>query len=376
MIDRALRLMLWSDTYWPNIGGIEVLSEQLVQNLVARGVEVVVVTSNQTDVSRDIEMHRGAAVHRFPFRDALSGARSDLWKSIIQDVSALKSRFRPDIVHVNVPAPSTIFHMLTMKSSDAKTVTAVHTDFPRSAKGSDSLTRRMLLAGAWTTANSYAMLTAARSIAPEIISRSSVIYNGLQRPDTKPSRLSVEPPVIVCVARLVHKKGVDVALRAFAVVRRTCPDARLIIAGDGPERQNLRVLSAELALEDAVEFRGWVEPAAIAAVMNEASQTWVPSRQTEPFGNVAVEAMQMGRPVIVTDMGGLPEVVEDGVSGIVIPADDPAALAAASLALLEGFARAEAMGIAGRTRAEKMFSIERYADDHEQLYRHLSAEHK
>ena len=376
MIDRGLRLIWWSDTYWPSIGGIEVLGEQLLRRLVQRGIDVVVVTSCHADVAAAVESRDGVEVHRFPFHEALTTRKSDLWGSIASDVRALEERFNPDVIHVNLPAPSTIFHMLTAKSSRARTVASIQTEFPQSATGSTSLTSRMLLESAWTTANSRAMLNAALAIAPGIVDRSSVIYNGLLEPATESSPLNFDPPVIACVARLVHKKGIDIALHAFAVIRKARPRARLIVAGDGPELETLCGLASELGLAEAVEFRGWVAPTAIAKIMNEASQVWVPSRRTEPFGNVTVEAMQMGRPVIVTDLGGLPEVVEDGVSGVVIPPEDPAALAEASLALFNDVARARLMGAAGKKRAYEMFSLERYASDYENLYRHLAADHQ
>ncbi len=371
LVSGPVRLIWWSDTYWPRIGGIEVLGAQSLPRLGERGFEVVVVTSQHDNTTRADEMHDGVSIRRFPFHKALRMGRRDLWTSIIHDIHTLKIQFRPHVVHINAPSPSSMFHLLTEKGSGWKTVTAIHTSFPESSKEDESLTRRLLGQSAWVVANSLAMLNDSLRIAPEISGRSSVIYNGVEDPGLKSSALSFDPPVIVCIARLVRKKGIDVAIRAFSMVHQKQPHVRMVIAGDGPGREHLEALAAELGLSEAIDFRGWVEPEKIATLIDEATQVWVPSRATEPFGLVAVEAMQMARPVIVTDQGGLPEVVENERSGFVIAADDAPALAMAGLRILAQPELAEEMGKAGRERARKLFGMESHVDQYENLYRRI-----
>jgi glycogen(starch) synthase len=105
--------------------------------------------------------------------------------------------------------------------------------------------------------------------------------------------------------------------------------------------------------------------------MNSATLALVPSRWREAFGLVALQAMQMARPVVASDMGGLPEVVAHGETGLVVPKEDPAAVAQAVVQLLENRRLAEEMGAAGRRRAEKLFSFDRYVQEYESLYRKL-----
>jgi glycosyltransferase involved in cell wall biosynthesis len=288
-------------------------------------------------------------------------------------IHGLKSEFQPDVVHLNFPSPSCMFHLLTEKAWRAPTIAAIHSAFPPQARTLETLTRRMLGASAWVTANSQATLRDALSFAPEITQRASVVYNGLPGPQCEPSPLSFDPPVIACVARLVEGKGIDIALRALAIARRRIPGVKMLIAGDGPEADKLHALAHEIEVSDSVEFMGWVDPAAIAKVIDSATLVLVPSRHAESFGIVAVEAMQMARPVIVTDRGGLPEVVDDGETGFVVPADDADALAQAASRILENPPLARKLGEAGKTRAEKCFGIERCTDEHEALYRRLAS---
>lgn len=191
-----------------------------------------------------------------------------------------------------------------------------------------------------------------------------IVHYGIV-PGPPPTDPPAEPRLAI-VGRLIPIKGHDVLLAALARVREELPEATLEIAGDGPFDAELRATVARLGLTDAVSFLGRVSPA--APVFERAAVVVVPSRG-EGFGMVALEAMERGRAVVASDVGGLPEIVEDGVSGLVVPPDDPDVLAAALLELLRDPARAAALGAAGRDRALAAFSQDRCTDRVEELYR-------
>jgi glycosyltransferase involved in cell wall biosynthesis len=191
-----------------------------------------------------------------------------------------------------------------------------------------------------------------------------IVHYGIV-PGPPPAGPPAEPRLAI-VGRLIPIKGHDVLLAALARVREELPQATLEIAGDGPLDAELRATVAQLGLTDAVSFLGRVAPA--APVFERAAVVVVPSRG-EGFGMVALEAMERGRAVVASDVGGLPEIVEDGVTGIVVQPDDAEALAAALLELLRDPARAAAMGAAGRDRALAAFSQDRCTDRVEELYR-------
>jgi len=173
-------------------------------------------------------------------------------------------------------------------------------------------------------------------------------------------------PRLLCVGRLVPIKGHETLLRAFAEARVSVPGLELELAGEGPLRNELEQLSHELGLDSAVRFLGRVSP--VAPAYERAAVVVVPSLG-EGFGMSALEASERARPVIASDVGGLPEIVDDGRTGRLVPRDDHAALAAAIVELATDGERARELGRAGRERALSEFSLERCADRTDALYR-------
>ncbi len=171
---------------------------------------------------------------------------------------------------------------------------------------------------------------------------------------------------LLCVGRLVPVKGIETLLQAFAVALREQPDLTLDIAGDGPLRGELESLAADLGLGHSVRFLGRVDGA--SAKMEQAAAVVIPSLG-EGFGMVALEAAERGRPVIASAVGGLPEIVDDGRTGALVPRGDVPALAAAMVDLVRDPSRAAAFGRAARERALAEFSLARCADRTDALYR-------
>ncbi|MGD1861211.1 MAG: glycosyltransferase family 4 protein [Leptolyngbyaceae cyanobacterium] len=169
-------------------------------------------------------------------------------------------------------------------------------------------------------------------------------------------------PLVVFAGRLVWEKGIDVLIAAFVQVHQRCPAARLMIAGDGPERDRLQAQVQRLGLADVVALPGYLPRSDMEERFNQAWVQVVPSRWAEPFGMVAAEAMMRGTAVIATAAGGLMEVVQNGQTGLLVPAEAVEALAHALLTLLSDRAMAEAMGQAGRTVALANFSETVFVD--------------
>jgi len=232
------------------------------------------------------------------------------------------------------------------------------------------LTEQLLTSGQWVAAVSDAILKQARNFLPSITPRSSIVYDGLDIPALPPAPLDFSHPTLLCLGRLTSEKGFDTAVASFARVVRHVPRARLIIAGDGPERPSLERTVRTLGLQAAVEFLGWVTPDRVPALLNDVTLVLVPSRY-EAFGLTALEAAQMARPVVATRVGGLPEVVVDGETGLLVEPDDPAALARAIVTLLQDRVRADRLGQAARKRAQHVFSLKRCVDAYESLYHEL-----
>jgi len=170
----------------------------------------------------------------------------------------------------------------------------------------------------------------------------------------------------LCIGRLIPIKGHLVLLRAFRKVLDECPDARLDIAGRGVLESGLTEFARELGCGDSLRFLGHVTPPQRA--IDAASIVVVPSLG-EGFGMVALEAMERGRPVIASGVGGLEDIVRDGETGLLVPVAEADALAAAMLALARDPERVRAMGAAARVRAVERFPQERCTQRTDELYR-------
>jgi glycosyltransferase involved in cell wall biosynthesis len=191
-----------------------------------------------------------------------------------------------------------------------------------------------------------------------------IVHYGID-PDGEPAPFAGREPRLLCVGRLIPIKGHIVLFRAFAEARRKVPSLRLDIAGRGPLEPALRALAKELEIEDAVTFLGYVVP--VQRAIEDAAIVVVPS-MGEGFGMVALEAMERARPVIAAEIGGLGELVEEGVTGLLVPPGEAEPLADAIVRLASDPPLARELGRAGRRRALEQFLQERCTDRTELLY--------
>jgi glycosyltransferase involved in cell wall biosynthesis len=174
--------------------------------------------------------------------------------------------------------------------------------------------------------------------------------------------------VLLTVGRLDRQKGLGDLIEAAALVIPKYPRAHFLLVGEGPERAPIERLVRAKGLTDHVHLAGWRPdiPELLAA-----GQALVLSSVWEGMPNVVLEAMAAGLPVIATRVEGTPESVTDGETGILVPPQSPAALAAGIEGLLDDAARAGAMGRAGRERAAAHFSWDAMVDRYNELYASL-----
>lgn len=367
------RILFWCDAFWPLIGGVEVLAAKIAVALQARGYELCVVTRHEPNLRVEDAFH-GIPIHRLPFLQAMVGGDVERWVDVRRQVVALKQSFRPDVVHVYHANFDVLFHVITSAAHPAPTLCTVHGAFLEEAVRSNTAVAQMLRSADWVAACSGAALAQTRRQVPEITPRSSVIWNGLEAPLVAPTSLPVEEPRLLCVGRLgtVEEKGFDLALAALPAILQRFPRTRLRIAGDGPARPELERCASTLGVAGSVDFLGWEAPAKVMSLINEATVLLMPSRVAEGFGLVALQAAQMARPVVATRVGGVPEVVVDGETGLLVESEDVAGLAQAVASLLADPVRATRMGRAGRLRATTHFGWERHVDAYDELLQRLA----
>jgi glycosyltransferase involved in cell wall biosynthesis/GT2 family glycosyltransferase len=192
--------------------------------------------------------------------------------------------------------------------------------------------------------------------------RIAVAHLGAPELPEPPRRSSGEAPTLLYVGRVEPRKGVDTLLEAFVQVAAAVPEVRLRIVGPVNTGESDQVgpwlrRHAGAPWTDRVELAGRLDDDEVAAAYAEADVVVLPSR-FESFGLTIVEAMRRGRPVVSTTAGAIPEVVVDGVTGLLVTPGEPGALAAAVLELLRDPARADTMGRAGMARFRDRFTID------------------
>ncbi len=207
--------------------------------------------------------------------------------------------------------------------------------------------------------------------------RTQVIYNGIDfaRLQTSSGRnprqdlgISREAVVIAANGSLIQRKGQDVLIRAInrLVAGR---DLHLLISSEGPERHNYEALTTELGLTDRVHFLGYCDD---MPALYRATDIVALASRADAFGLVLAEAAYFGLPAVATQVGGIPEVVDHGVTGLLVPPDDPEAMAVALAKLIDDPLQRRTLGAQARERALRLFSAEQMVANFESTYETLS----
>jgi glycosyltransferase involved in cell wall biosynthesis len=192
-----------------------------------------------------------------------------------------------------------------------------------------------------------------------------VVYNGIDvagflvrsaEMDQFPSA-RIDDGTVNClyIGSIIDRKRVDILLRAFAIARDKCPAARLVVVGGGALEGSSRKLATELKLDDVVRFTGLMVQYPFELLKH--SDILVSASESESFGLVFTEAMSFGLPIVACRVGGIPEVIADGETGLLVDANNPEAFAAALLRLMEDRPLRMGMGRAGLQRVQSTFQL-------------------
>lgn len=234
--------------------------------------------------------------------------------------------------------------------------------------------RRQLESAAAVVVPSQGYLGSVVEAFPWLRDKMHCIRNGYDEAELSAARPapanSSQPEVTaLCIAALIPKKGLDVLLRGVSQCRSARLRVRLI--GEGALRQELESLSATLGLSQRVYFLGPKDRDGVLDELIRCDLMVMPSRHpSESFGLAALEAMACAKPVVASAVGGLPELVGDGETGLLVPPEDPAALARALDLLVDDPAMRTRLGAAGRTKA-RQFTVRATADAYEALFADL-----
>jgi len=232
-------------------------------------------------------------------------------------------------------------------------------DFPYESRFKGWWLRRNLRSADAVASTSEAMARQVRRLLPAV-GELAVTPFGIDSRHFAPRPRAHDGVVIGTVKTLAPKYGIDVLLRAFArLAQGRSRDPRVLslqIVGGGPQRAELEALAVELGIGQQVRFSGSVPHAEVEHWLNGMDIFVAVSRlDSESFGVAVLEASACELPVVVSDAGGLPEVVADGVTGLVVPRDDPVALTEALEQLVDDADLRRAFGVAGRQRVQRLY---------------------
>jgi glycogen(starch) synthase len=358
-----MKIWLVPSAFFPHRGGVEELTLKLAQQLQARGHQLlVIVHRNPSDLPED-DIVEEVRVRRIDFPSPGRRPRQFLHflgaQLMVQRVLG-RLEPQPDVVHIQCPSNQTLSTALYTRrkrlplivTSQGEVVMDAHQVFQRSAYMRWSLRLASRWAAALTACSSWTARQAAE-IAPRFATAQSIL-NGVD-----PEDWIVDPPpsdpVICAWGRHVPQKGLDLAIRAFEGVRRAVPGARLLVGGDGTERERLMSLAGP-----AVEFLGPLDRNGVRLMLQQARVAVVPSR-IEPFGIVALEALAAGRNLVYSNRGGLSEAA--GRCGVAVDPENVPALSSAIVRAL----RSPVDVVANRERASEI-SWSRITRAYEQIY--------
>ncbi|MBI3241685.1 MAG: glycosyltransferase [Chloroflexi bacterium] len=347
--------------YFPVLGGIENHIRTLAEGLAARGHEVSVLVCH-TGPHTEVATMNGVRVIR------AARARTVASTPLSAELPRLLAQEHPDITHLHFPYPfGEVSHWLR-GSGHGPTIITYHSEVVRQ-KVIGAFYRPVMR---WGLRRAKAILATSPNYvvsSPELVrlgSKCLVLPLGIDvERFATPPRTRRERPTLLFVGRHRYYKGLSDLLKVMPEI-----DADLIVAGDGPMRPGWERLAGELALGEKVRFLGTVPDEALAALYRSADIFVLPaSARSEAFGIVLLEAMAAGLPCVTTELGtGTSYVVQDGVTGLVVPARTPPALAEALNRLLADEALRARMGEAGQARARREFRQETMVERVEAVY--------
>jgi glycosyltransferase involved in cell wall biosynthesis len=390
--DRPSSVLLISRWYGGANNGVGVLTETLAQSLRAAGTQCIVVellpdgVFPRRRIGRSGETIWGVCLR---VRGEHSSARAPLAQSLR---SFLCRRLIRRLVRTNGVSVAHFHHASTLYETIASTLRATSTPWMVTFHGSDlradiseprchAVMLDLVTRAGAVSAVSESLREAAVRAFPDAAAKTSVIYNSVEVALVEEAKdvaaNGLDAKVVVFLGVLGKRKGADVLLDAWVDLVRSGgapPPWTLVIAGDGPDKPGLESIAKDAGVADRVRFVGATARSDIATLLTGGSIMVVPSR-TEPFGLVAAEGQMLGRPIVASDTGGLPEVIEDGVTGLLVPVEDAGALAAAIASLIAEPARRRSFGHAAHERAMLRFSPGRMAEEYLSRYSAIVAAH-
>lgn len=359
-----MKILLWLPGPLTHaIGGIESFSRTLAQGLRERQHIVYIIAFHLSYDDTVISNH-GIHCYHFPSAHITSPAEQ---LKVCKKIYTLIQTIQPDLYHmqytINV---NLIYHQLLSKYLNMPFILTTHgllcdeshTQYQHLVTQADHITcvsQYLYQQACMLTGQSHKI---------------TCIYHGLSLQHRPTTLCRFNPPRFLCLGRFTHEKGYDIALHAFALFVKQYPQSKLILIGDGVERNALKTLAKHLHLSEHLEWHGACSQDHTFKVLNTVSAVLIPSRY-ESFGLVAIEAGLCGRPVIASHVGGLPEIIKHEITGYLCPPENIYEFYNAMCRLYHHPDKARCMGEAAIKHIVSEFSADRMITDYISLYAQL-----
>jgi glycosyltransferase involved in cell wall biosynthesis len=369
-----MKVLLISASYAPVRGGLQTIAQTLARSLKLRGHDVEVLTNRYPRTLAARETLENIPVRRWHFLAPefryLKNLRFDLFlaglfyfPTTLARMILLLRRGRPDVVNLHFAGAPSLFVLFARWLLRFRLVVSLHGDdvegLPGRSSFERSILRGLLRKADVVTACSEYLLNEAIKFEPELRAKGRTVHNGIE-----PLSLAGhagQKSCVIAAGRMFPKKGFDVLLRAQANTKNR---RQVTLIGDGPERESLEHLAGSLGLNE-IRFSGQKDREGVLAEMAGADLVVIPSR-SEPFGMVALEAMALGKPVVASRVGGLPEILK-GADALLVEPDEPNTLAIAIDTVLEKVKDNTGFGTRNREWATR-FSARRMVDGYVRAY--------
>ncbi len=367
-----MRICFYTFSFFPTIGGSEIILHGLADSLTRRGHTVVVWAPFVRGKNNHIDTVYRLRRYSRPISKRIGVRQTVPW--LLLEFA----RTRYNVLHCHGAYPAAYVGAAVKWMIKVPMVVRPH--------GSD------ILQGEWIRQNprlerrmtqslqkADRIVAQGQSLKSELLrlglpdTRVEIIHNGVQRSPVRPvapAASTREPPYVLSLGSLSQKKGYDLLLRAFYDIATDIPDIRLVIAGGGSRYLELMDLTIKLSLENRVRWMGEVSGERKQQLLEGALAYVCPSRR-EPFSNALLEAMAAGLPIVATRVGGNAEMLEDDRSAILVPPEDPLLLAGAIRRVIQDKPLRDRLGEESYRRSE-LFDWDRMVTQYEDLYRRVS----
>lgn len=377
-----MNVAIFASAFYPHIGGVEESVRQLAAQYRRRGIGAIILSNRWPRSLPREEICEETPVYRLAMRTPEGSLKARVsfhltHHAICREMFRILAKHRIDLLHVQCVSCNGLYAgvakralglPLVVTTQGERTMDATQL-FQRSVFMNRVLGDLLAQADHITACSRHTLDDMEAYWRKPFGARASVIYNGIDLHDfdgVEPHR--EQAPYIFGIGRLVPQKGFDILIRAFADAN--IPGWKLLIAGEGPERDALEKLIVHLRMQERIRLAGRADRPMAVGLFKGCEFFVLPSRM-EPLGIVNLEAMAAGKPVVASSVGGVPEIVKEGESGLLFPAEDQGALTGVLARLASDSRLRERLGAGGR-HAVDQFTWPVIAGQYADIYSEVS----